>query len=109
MSSRVGAVDDVEKENDILQRESVWENPPRTPKRALLFSSSLVMVQNRYFSVSPKPKKKSSRIPSVASLAETRSSCKSDVGSVTKRGRRPEKQFKEEETRSLANGCKRTI
>ena len=64
----------------------------------------------REASLSPKPKKKSYREPSMASLVETRSSCKSDMGPQSRRGRRSKKQSREEETkRSLANGHKKTL
>ena len=59
----------------------------------------------REASMSPKPKKKSNREPSMVSLVETRSSCKSDVGPQSRRGKRSEKQSGEEQTkRSLADG-----
>ena len=45
----------------------------------------------RKVSLPPKPKKKYVREPSMASPVETTSSCKLDVGTMARRGRRTEK------------------
>ena len=71
---------------------------------------SLDIDLEREISLSPKPRKKYVTEPLVASLVETRSSYKPDVGIVARRGRRIEKQSREEETRrSLVNGHHRTL
>ena len=80
------------------------------PKKSLIFSRSLDIELEREVSISPKPKKKNVREPSMASPVETRSSCKPDVGTVARRGRRSEKKAREEETRRfLADGHQRTL
>ena len=82
-----------------------WEDLPSTPKNDLIVSRSLDIDLEREVSLSPKPRKKYVREPSLASSMETGSSYKLDVGTVARRGRRIEKQSREEETRrSLANG-----
>ena len=83
---------------------------PKTPRKDLAVSRSLEREMEREASLSPKPKKKSYREPSMASPVETRSSCKPDVGPQSRRGRRSKKQTREEETkRSLADGFQKTL
>ena len=110
VSSRVG----VERvlENDVMEMENPdeWEDLSSPPNNSLIVSRSLDFELEREVSLSPKPKKKNVREPSMASPMETRSSCKPDVGTVARRGRRTEKQAREEETRRcLANGHQRTL
>ena len=89
------------------EKESKGEN---TPKRGQSVSQSLEGDMEREALESPKLKKKSNREPSMASPVETRSSFKLDVGPQSKRGRRSEKQSREEETkRSLADGRQKTL
>ena len=98
-------------ENDVLEKVlDDWEELPSTPKNALMASRSLEFEQEREVSLSPKNRKKYVREPSLASPVETRSSCKPNVGTMAKRGRRTEKKTREEETRRcLANGHQRTL
>ena len=87
-----------------------WEELPSTPKNTLMAPRLLDIDMEREVSLSPKPRKKYVREPSLASSVETRSSCKLDVGIVARRGRITEKQTREEETRrSFANGHQRTL
>ena len=75
VSSRVG--DERVVENDVLEMDpDEWEDLPSTPKNALIVSRSLDIKLEREVSLSPKPRKKYIREPSMASLVETRSSCK---------------------------------
>ena len=87
------------------QRQEEVCNIPKTPRKDLAIFQSLEGEMEREASLSPKPKKKSYREPSMASPVETRISCKLDAGPQSRRGRRSEKQTREEETkRSLADG-----
>ena len=105
--ARVLENDEIEMEN-LEEREDLeeWEDflwP-------LIVSMSLDSELKREVSLSAKPKKKNVREPSMASPVETRNSCKLDVGIVARRGRRLERQTREEETRTcLENGCQRTL
>ena len=95
-------VSEVEKERQ--------EKVCKTPKKDLSVFSSLEGEMEREASLSPKPKKKNNREPSITSPVETRSSCKLDVGPQPRRGRRSEKQSREEETkRSLEDGHQKTL
>ena len=94
VSSRVG--DERVVENDVLEKVlDDWEDLPSTPKNALMVSRSLDFEHEREFSLSQKPRKKYVREPSLASLVETRRSCKLNVGIVARRCRKTKKQTRE--------------
>ena len=109
VSSRVGVVREME--NEVLEKIlDQWEDLPSTPKNAFKVSRSLDIDMEREVSLSPNPRKKYVREPSLASPVETRRSCKPYVGIVARRGRRTKKQSKEEESkRSVVNGSQRTL
>ena len=92
-----------------MSKEEVFITPKKE-KESQSVSRSLDGEMDREASMSPKPKKKSIREPSMASPVETRSNYKSYVGTQSKRDRRFEKQSREEETkRSLADGRQKTL
>ena len=106
--------------NEKIRKEEVCFTPNKEketkgeshkiPKKGQSVSQSLEGDMEREAYGSPKSKKKRNREPSMASPVETRSSCKLDVGPQSKRGRRIEKQSREEETkRSLADGRQKTL
>lgn len=85
------------------------EETPKIPSKIKMVSQSLEKEMEGEVSLTPEPKKKSYREPSLAMPVETRSH-KLDVGTSTKRGRRSEKRAREEETkRILVDGRQRTI
>ncbi len=96
---------------DVLVKElDQWEDLLTNLNISLKASRSLNFGMESEFLLSPKPRKKNVREPSLDSLVETRSSCKSNVGSTAKRGKKSEKEAREEETRrSLANGHQRNL
>ena len=107
-SKVVGALDSILDDDSGKENQVEWEEIPMTPRKALTISHSLDIELEREASLSPKPKKRNVREPYMASLVETRSSSKPDVGIVTRRGRKSKKQAKEEETRrSLVDGCRK--
>lgn len=82
---------------------------PLISSRTIAVSRSLEKDLESEITFTPEPKKKNNREPSMASPVETRSR-KPDVGTANKRGRRTDKQAREEETkRILADGRQRTI
>ena len=103
-ATRTDRKDDLVK--DLDQREDLLS----TRKTGHKASRSLKFDKKGEASLSPKPRKKQIRASSLASPMETRSSCKSDVGSMTKIGRKLERESGEEETiRCLANRRQSTL
>ena len=86
------------------------EEVHNTQKKDLSVFQSLEGEMEREASMSLKPKNKIYREPSMTSLVEIGSSCKLDVGPQSRRGRRFEKQAREEETKSsLEDGHQKTL
>ena len=102
VSSRVGATS-IGKKEDVGKDLDQVVDLLRTPKNGHKASRSL-----KFEVKGETPRMR--QMPSKASLAVTRSSCKPDVGSTTKLGRKLGRESREEETRrSLANGFQSTL
>ena len=90
ISSSIG-IERANKNEGLEKALDQWEELPSTQKNALMDPRLLDIDMEREVSLSPKPRKKYVREPSLASPVETRSNCKPDVTIVAKRGRRTEK------------------
>ena len=102
VSSRDGATS-IGKKEDLGKDMDQMVDLLRTPKNGHKASRSLK------FEVKGETPKKRQILPK-ASPAVTRRSCKPDVGSTTKLGRKSGRESREEETRrSSENGCQRNL